>query len=216
VFHSVVCRQRLTWDVFGMWLLEYWSGDTIQLVRAGDHQVSQSPLHHHPLCWHRDWVSIIQTWDITREEGSHLSSYFVQLSSINPCCCVLDLIAFSIFFHWKCQKCEVCISYETNLLCCLLLAWIYFLIEYGWVLQIVFLVKGPLYLVSISATDEPAQALRKQLELLHGQVGPWFPSELTSTLLLLLGSESLRHLSCQTVCSVVFLLLLLLLFIFKN
>jgi hypothetical protein len=48
----------------------------------------------------------------------------------------------------------------------------YFLIEYGWVLQIVFLVKGPLYLVSISATDEPAQALRKQLELLHGQVGP--------------------------------------------
>ncbi len=76
-----------------------------------------------------------------------------------------------------------------------------------------FLVKGPLYLVSISATDEPAQALRKQLELLHGQVGPWFPSELTSTLLLLLGSESLRHLSCQTVCSVV---LLLLLFIFKN
>ncbi len=35
-----------------------------------------------------------------------------------------------------------------------------------------FLVKGPLYLVSISATDEPAQALRKQLELLHGQVGP--------------------------------------------
>ncbi|KAH9576755.1 hypothetical protein CY35_01G180200 [Sphagnum magellanicum] len=36
--------------------------------------------------------------------------------------------------------------------------------------QIVFLVKGPLYLVSISATDEPAQALRKQLELLHGQV----------------------------------------------
>jgi hypothetical protein len=70
------------------------------------------------------------------------------------------------------KMCEVCISYETNLLCCLLLAQIYFLIEYGWVLQIVFLVKGPLYLVSISATDEPAQALRKQLELLHGQVGP--------------------------------------------
>jgi hypothetical protein len=82
VFHNVVCQWRLTWDVFGMWLLEYWSGDTIQLVRAGDHQVSQSPLHHHPLCWHRDWVSIVQTWDITREEGSHLSSYFVQLSSI--------------------------------------------------------------------------------------------------------------------------------------
>ncbi|GBG79257.1 hypothetical protein CBR_g29308 [Chara braunii] len=36
--------------------------------------------------------------------------------------------------------------------------------------QVVFLVKGPLYLVSISATDEPASALEGQLELLHGQV----------------------------------------------
>lgn len=83
----------------------------------------------------------------------------------------------------------------------------FFLIEYGWVLQIVFLVKGPLYLVSISATDEPAQALRKQLELLHGQVGPWFPLGLTSTLLLLLGSKTRRHLSYQTMCSVLLLLL---------
>jgi hypothetical protein len=30
---------------------------------------------------------------------------------------------------------------------------------------------APLYLVSISAIDEPAHRLRKQLELLHGQVG---------------------------------------------
>lgn len=36
--------------------------------------------------------------------------------------------------------------------------------------QIVFLVKGPIYLVSISVTDEPVQALRGQLELLHGQL----------------------------------------------
>lgn len=36
--------------------------------------------------------------------------------------------------------------------------------------QVVFLVKGPIYLVSISATDEPLQALRGQLELLHGQL----------------------------------------------
>jgi hypothetical protein len=36
--------------------------------------------------------------------------------------------------------------------------------------QIVFLVKGPLYLVAISATEEPAQVIRWQLELLHAQV----------------------------------------------
>lgn len=36
--------------------------------------------------------------------------------------------------------------------------------------QVVFLVKGPIYLVSISATDEPLEALRGQLELLHGQL----------------------------------------------
>lgn len=36
--------------------------------------------------------------------------------------------------------------------------------------QVVFLVKGPIYLVSISATDEPRWALKGQLELLHGQL----------------------------------------------
>ncbi|MCO5597041.1 hypothetical protein L7F22_051115 [Adiantum nelumboides] len=34
--------------------------------------------------------------------------------------------------------------------------------------QVVFLVKGPVYLVSISSTDEPLRALRRQLDLLHG------------------------------------------------
>lgn len=37
-------------------------------------------------------------------------------------------------------------------------------------LQIVFLVKGPLYLVAISATEEPDQVIKGQLELLHAQV----------------------------------------------
>ncbi|XP_057836189.2 vacuolar fusion protein MON1 homolog isoform X1 [Cryptomeria japonica] len=36
--------------------------------------------------------------------------------------------------------------------------------------QIVFLVKGPIYLVCISCTEEPFQALRAQLELLYGQM----------------------------------------------
>lgn len=36
--------------------------------------------------------------------------------------------------------------------------------------QIVFLVKGPLYLVAISATEEPDQVIRWQLELLHAQL----------------------------------------------
>uniref|UniRef100_A0A7I4A6B9 Vacuolar fusion protein MON1 homolog n=1 Tax=Physcomitrium patens TaxID=3218 RepID=A0A7I4A6B9_PHYPA len=36
--------------------------------------------------------------------------------------------------------------------------------------QIVFLVKGPLYLVAISATEEPEQVIRWQLELLHAQL----------------------------------------------
>lgn len=36
--------------------------------------------------------------------------------------------------------------------------------------QIVFLVKGPLYLVAISATEEPDQVIMGQLELLHAQV----------------------------------------------
>eukprot|EP00850_Spirogloea_muscicola_P018907 SM000178S03472 [mRNA] locus=s178:197869:201451:- [translate_table: standard] len=37
-------------------------------------------------------------------------------------------------------------------------------------LQIVFVTKGPVYLVSISSTDEPVIALQAQLELLHAQV----------------------------------------------
>lgn len=37
-------------------------------------------------------------------------------------------------------------------------------------LQILFLVRGPLYLVCISSTDEPYVILKGQLELLHGQV----------------------------------------------
>ncbi|KAG0592433.1 hypothetical protein M758_1G246000 [Ceratodon purpureus] len=36
--------------------------------------------------------------------------------------------------------------------------------------QIVFLVKGPLYLVAISATEEPDEVIRCQLELLHAQL----------------------------------------------
>jgi hypothetical protein len=36
--------------------------------------------------------------------------------------------------------------------------------------QIVFLVKGPLYLVAISATEEPDQVIMGQLELLHAQL----------------------------------------------
>ncbi|KAF3330364.1 protein SAND-like isoform X1 [Carex littledalei] len=35
---------------------------------------------------------------------------------------------------------------------------------------IIFLVKGPIYLVCISCTDEPIEALRGQLELLYGQM----------------------------------------------
>lgn len=42
--------------------------------------------------------------------------------------------------------------------------------KYCNMVQIVFLVKGPLYLVAISATEEPAQVIRWQLELLHAQV----------------------------------------------
>lgn len=37
-------------------------------------------------------------------------------------------------------------------------------------MQIVFLVKGPIYLACISCTDEPVEALKGQLELLYGQV----------------------------------------------
>uniref|UniRef100_A0A0C9S0P7 Vacuolar fusion protein MON1 homolog n=1 Tax=Wollemia nobilis TaxID=56998 RepID=A0A0C9S0P7_9CONI len=36
--------------------------------------------------------------------------------------------------------------------------------------QIIFLVKGPIYLVCISCTEEPFQALKRQLELLYGQM----------------------------------------------
>lgn len=36
--------------------------------------------------------------------------------------------------------------------------------------QVVFLVKGPIYLVCISCTEEPYESLRGQLELLYGQV----------------------------------------------
>ncbi|KAH9326275.1 hypothetical protein KI387_006453, partial [Taxus chinensis] len=36
--------------------------------------------------------------------------------------------------------------------------------------QIIFLVKGPIYLVCISCTEEPFQALKGQLELLYGQM----------------------------------------------
>ncbi|CAN6471272.1 unnamed protein product [Victoria cruziana] len=36
--------------------------------------------------------------------------------------------------------------------------------------QVVFLVKGPIYLVCISCTDEPYEALRGQLELIYGQM----------------------------------------------
>ncbi|XP_057746336.1 vacuolar fusion protein MON1 homolog [Arachis stenosperma] len=36
--------------------------------------------------------------------------------------------------------------------------------------QVVFLVKGPIYLVSISCTEEPYESLRGQLELIYGQI----------------------------------------------
>lgn len=36
--------------------------------------------------------------------------------------------------------------------------------------QVVFLVKGPIYLVCISCTEEPHESLRGQLELIYGQV----------------------------------------------
>ncbi|TKY48529.1 Vacuolar fusion protein MON1-like A [Spatholobus suberectus] len=36
--------------------------------------------------------------------------------------------------------------------------------------QVVFLVKGPIYLVCISCTEEPYESLRGQLELIHGQM----------------------------------------------
>ena len=37
-------------------------------------------------------------------------------------------------------------------------------------IQVVFLVKGPIYLVCISCTDETYEYLRGQLDLLYGQV----------------------------------------------
>ncbi|CAJ1955955.1 unnamed protein product [Sphenostylis stenocarpa] len=36
--------------------------------------------------------------------------------------------------------------------------------------QVVFLVKGPIYLVCISCTEEPYESLRGQLEIIHGQM----------------------------------------------
>ncbi|XP_077214294.1 SAND family protein [Tasmannia lanceolata] len=36
--------------------------------------------------------------------------------------------------------------------------------------QVIFLVKGPIYLVCISCTEEPYEALRGQLELIYGQI----------------------------------------------
>lgn len=42
-------------------------------------------------------------------------------------------------------------------------------------LQVVFLVKGPIYLVCISCTEEPHESLSEQLELLYGQVLPPSP-----------------------------------------
>jgi len=36
--------------------------------------------------------------------------------------------------------------------------------------QVVFLVKGPIYLVCISCTEEPYESLRRQLDLIYGQV----------------------------------------------
>lgn len=41
---------------------------------------------------------------------------------------------------------------------------------WGFIYQVVFLVKGPIYLVCISCTDEPYESLKGQLELLYGQV----------------------------------------------
>lgn len=38
------------------------------------------------------------------------------------------------------------------------------------VVQVVFLVKGPIYLVCISCTEEPFESLKGQLELIYGQV----------------------------------------------
>lgn len=36
--------------------------------------------------------------------------------------------------------------------------------------QVIFLVKGPIYLVCISCTEEPYEALKRQLELIYSQV----------------------------------------------
>ena len=36
--------------------------------------------------------------------------------------------------------------------------------------RLVFVVKGPVYLVAMAATGEPADVLRRQLDMLHGQL----------------------------------------------
>lgn len=51
---------------------------------------------------------------------------------------------------------------------------IYSLTDLRLVFQVVFLVKGPIYLVCISCTEEPYQSLKGQLELLYGQVSQIF------------------------------------------
>lgn len=47
--------------------------------------------------------------------------------------------------------------------------WIKYGMKYLFV-QVVFLVKGPIYLVCISCTEEPFESLKGQLELIYGQV----------------------------------------------
>lgn len=50
------------------------------------------------------------------------------------------------------------------------------------VFQIVFLVKGPIYLVCISCTEESYEGLRGQLELMYGQVLPLLHSSLDTVI----------------------------------
>lgn len=44
------------------------------------------------------------------------------------------------------------------------------LLMWDFLFQVIFLVKGPIYLVCISCTEEPYESLKGQLELLYGQV----------------------------------------------
>ena len=65
-------------------------------------------------------------------------------------------------------------------------------------LQIVFLVKGPLYLVAISATEEPDEVIRSQLELLHAQVCLcfWYLCPSSGLFNNLFDSKELPFISC--------------------